>query len=117
MFDHDEPTTEELNEQNRALIEELQRLYDARAEDAESLARIRAKVLQNGAGPLPLSQPTPVIQRLPRSSQKRRPNEEPPMPITHPTWFQGKSWRRRLSVIAAAILVTVLVGSLVLLQA
>lgn len=116
MLDHDELTTEESNEQNRELIEGLQRVYDTQVEDAQSLARIRAKMLQNGAGSLPLTQPAPVIQLLPTSPQKRR-KKEPPMHIAHPTWFEEKPWQRRLSLIAAVILVAVLVGSLVLLLA
>src|SRR5579864_762711 len=99
MFDHDELTTEESNEQNRELIEGLQRVYDTQVEDAQSLERIRAKVLQNGAGSLPLARPASVIQLLPTSPQKRR-KKEPPMHITHPTWFEEKPWQRRLSLIA-----------------
>lgn len=110
----DKYTSEELNERDRLLIEQLERMYGTQDEDAQSLAHIRARVIQNSAGPLPFPQQTAAHEQSPARSRKRQ-TKETDMHSIHIISLREKPWQRRLSLIAAAFLIVILVGSLVLL--
>jgi hypothetical protein len=112
----DKYTTEELNGQDRPLVEQLERMYGAQSEDAQSLARIRTRIVQNGAGPLPFPQPTPATEQSPVQLRKQ-PTKETDMRFIRTIASREKPWQRRLSMLAAAFFVVILVGSLVLVLA
>ena len=115
MTERDTFTPEERDEQNRALIEQLRRMYTTHGEDAQSLARARVRLLQNSSEALPrspLSQPVPTIHPLPASSQRRREGKSK-MQFLHAALYERRSWQQRLATIAAVFFIVVIVGSLI----
>lgn len=108
--------SDELQDQDRPIVEQLERMYGTQAEDAQSLARIRARIVQNSAGPLPFPHPTLATEDTPVQLQRRR-TKETDMRLIRIITSREKSWPRRLSVLAAALFVMILVGSLVLVLA
>lgn len=114
----DKHTTGEISEQDQQLVQHLQRLYDTRSEDAQSLARIRERLLKISEGSLPISDPdqtttttTPLTTVKTRSQGTR----ETDMQFIRPTFDEKKTWLRPLSAIAAVLIVAIIVSSLALL--
>jgi hypothetical protein len=106
----------ELDEQDRQIAAYLQRIYDTRAEDAQSLARIRERLQKISTGTLPVSDPVTTPEAAPATRVRSRHTSGSDMPIRliHSTFREGKTWPSRLSVLAAVLLVAVVAGSLAL---
>jgi hypothetical protein len=108
----DRLTPDETSVQNQQLIQDLQRIHDTRAADAQSRARIRERLLKDHATAIPnvdhTSETTPEVKI--RSQRAKETNVKLIYSL-----YEKRSRRQRLSVIAAAVLVAVLIGSLVLL--
>lgn len=109
----DKFTSEQLDEQDRPLVEQLERMYGTQAGDAQSLARVRARIVRNSMGSLPFSRPASSSEHPAARSQKR-PAKEKDMRFMHIITAREKPWQRQLNLIAAAIFIVLLVGSLVL---
>lgn len=112
----DREAPEELDEQDRQIAAYLQSIYDTRAEDARSLARIRERLQKISAGTLPVSDPvtTPEAAPATRARSRHTRGADMPLRLTHSTFREGKTWPGRLSVLAAVLLVAVVAGSLAL---
>src|SRR5579884_516015 len=112
---NDEFAPEELSEQNEQLMRDLHRLYDSRAEDAQSLARIQQRLSKNSA--MPLNGKTSFYETSSILNSREpllRPGERGnAMHSISSRTSSGKVWRNRLSALAAVLLVALLVGSLV----
>lgn len=110
----DRQAPEELDEQDRQIAASLQRIYNTRAEDAQSLAHVRERLQEISAGTLPVSDPvtTPGTAPAARARSRHTGGAEMPLRPIHPTFREGKPWQRRLSVLAAVLLVAMVVGSL-----
>jgi len=110
----DREAPEELDEQDRQIAAYLQRIYDTRAEDAQSLARIRERLQKISAGTLPVSDPVTTSEAAPATRVRSRHTSGADMPFTliHSTFREGKTWPSRLSVLAAVLLVAMVAGSL-----
>jgi photosystem II stability/assembly factor-like uncharacterized protein len=91
MPNSDDFTPEEVNEQNRDLVRNLRSIYPSRPEDAQSLARIRGRLLQHD-----LYQQQTYKQRTQRGRSSNK---------------MGGDWQRRIGTIAAVLVTAVLVGS------
>jgi photosystem II stability/assembly factor-like uncharacterized protein len=127
MVNNDEMTSEERDQQNQRLLLALRRMYDTRNEDAQSLERIRERLLRNSesggrtsamAHPLaPTRGATTMLRGGGRTSAMAKAKPHPPAPDhprSYPGFREGWTWQRRLSTIAAALFVTLLVGSLII---
>src|SRR5260370_15480082 len=90
---------------------------DRRAEDAQSLERIRERLQKISTGTLPACDPVSTPEAAPAIRVRSRHTSGSDMPIRliHSTFREGKTWPSRLSVLAAVLLVTVVAGSLALL--
>ncbi len=108
--------SDELQDRDRPIIEQLERMYGTQAEDAQSLARIRARIVQNSKGPLPFPQFASSSEQSHARSQKRSAKENN-MSFMRVVTTREKPWQRQLNLIAAAIFVVLLVGSLILVVA
>lgn len=87
------------------LVHDLHRVYQPLAEsNARSLERVRARLAQHEA-------------RLQHSFPQRSPTKEAYMKTLLRTFSPGSAWRRGISVAAAVLVLTVLVGSMVTLFA
>ena len=92
---------EEGDKQHQHLVRDLRYIYRADSQKARQLARIQQRLL-NGEHPQPRHE-TPGIQQSLRHVKPTRP------PFT-----EARPWQRRLSIIAAALVVALLVSSLLL---
>lgn len=104
---------EERDQQNQRLLTTLQRIYDTRAEDAQSLERIRERLLRNSESTMKTGKQSPPP---PLGRNEFRPyitDGNMNKKASHPGFREGWTWQRRLSTIAAALFVTLLVGSLI----
>ncbi|HEX6110078.1 MAG TPA: hypothetical protein VFZ02_11760 [Ktedonobacteraceae bacterium] len=114
----DKHTTGEINEQDRQLVQVLQRIYDTRAEDAQSLERIRERLLTISAGSLPVSDhdlTTATTPPLRTEKARSQGTKKTNIRFIRSTFDGKKTWLRPLSTIAAVLLVAIIVGSLALL--
>ena len=111
MADHNERLPEERAEESQALIEELRRRYQPDAEDRASLAHIRARLLSGASSDK--REPLPLAPRLLSQKQGRTDSMNENLNGNGLGARERSSWGRRVSLIAAALLVAVLVGSLV----
>ncbi len=112
MHDQDQLVPEERDAQNSPLLNALHQLYDTRERDAQSLARIRTRLL-NEVPNLPAS--TPSIDEFSIRSSRRSKEREGKMDMFHFPTGETRGWSHRLSIIAAAVLVALVVGTLALL--
>lgn len=112
----DREAPEELDEQDRQIAAYLQRIYDTRAEDAQSLARIRERLQKISTGTLPVSDPVTTSEAAlaTRVRSRHTSGADTPFTLIHSTFREGKTWPSRLSALAAVLLVAVVVGSLAL---
>lgn len=110
----DRQAPEELDEQDRQIAAYLQRIYDTRTEDAQSLARTRERLQKISAGTLPVSDPvtTPEATPATRVHSRHTSGSDMPFRLIHSTFREGKTWPSRLSVLAAVLLVAMVAGSL-----
>ena len=109
METHDDFAPEELNQQNERLMQDLHRLYNTRAEDVQSLARIRKQLQKNNGKTLYESQSV----FAPAPPMVRRGEKENPMKIIGSRTSSGKVWQQRIGMLAAVLFVALLVGSLI----
>lgn len=100
----DRPTTHADDAQERELTAALQHIFDTRAPDAQALARIRERLIEVGAGPLPAS-PASIAD----IHQQRI--KGTPMRIVHTLTPATKTWKYYLQTIAAVLLVGLLLTS------
>lgn len=109
MVDSDKFTSGDEDERDRRLIQDLHRIYHAKVEDAQPLARIRKRLAESGANILYDSTRTPQQHDVLSINQERPGNVN----STHASFAEGKTWQQRTGGIAAVLFVTLLVGSLV----
>ena len=103
MTDTNELTPEEVDEQNRRLIQDLRRMYPTSAQVAQPLARVQQRLFHSGDGAQQDKVSTPPQLSL-RTRQARGRTVNP----------TGKAWQRRFGTLAAAIFAVLLVGTLIL---
>jgi hypothetical protein len=103
MLDHDQLVPEEMQEENQFLIADLSRYYETRDEDSASLARIRARLLQNTAASLPVADSAEISPFSRPLRARRRLNVVRPL-ARHPY----------LNSLVAALLLILLVSAFVL---
>lgn len=101
MADNEDFTPEEVNGQNKGLIQNLHNVYRSRPEDASSLARIRERLLQYDLH----QQQTNIV-----SMQRERPGH---MNSGSHRPHDGRTWQRPLSTIAAVLVTAILVGAFI----
>jgi photosystem II stability/assembly factor-like uncharacterized protein len=95
MANFEDFTPEEVNEQNRGLMQNLRNAYRNRHEDAQSLSRIRGRLLQHD---LYRRQTNRLRMQRERSGS-----------------MMSGTWQRRISTTAAVLVTAVLVGSFLVL--
>ncbi|HLH63902.1 MAG TPA: hypothetical protein VKV20_19665 [Ktedonobacteraceae bacterium] len=106
---HNDFTPEELSRQNEQLMQDLHHLYDTRAGDIQSLARIRT-LLQKHDVKTPYETQSVFT---PAPPLVRRGEKENTMKlIGFRSSSNGKVWQQRLGALAAVVIAAMLVGSL-----
>ncbi|MFL5660486.1 MAG: WD40/YVTN/BNR-like repeat-containing protein [Ktedonobacteraceae bacterium] len=104
MTDSNELLPEEGDEQHQRLIRDLRLMYSTEGQKAQHLARIHQRLINSDVSmPMQLHQGVPGGQR---SFRDIRP--------TRSTMGEGKPWQHRLSMIAATLVVTLVVSSILL---
>src|SRR5215471_17609216 len=98
MADFEDFTPEEVNEQNRDLLRNLRNVYQSGPADAQSLARIRERLLQQDVH----QQQTNILRM-----QRERSD------TMNSGTLKGKKWQRPVSMIAAVLITAILVGSFI----
>ena len=98
----------ERDEHNQQLIADIRHSYINR-EDKQSLTRIRERLVRNVAGSLPIPDPT---VKIPTQTTRSRQERSTDMHFIHTDFCEGKTRHQQLGTLAAAVLVTLLVGSL-----
>jgi photosystem II stability/assembly factor-like uncharacterized protein len=112
MPDFDELLPGETQEQDQHLIHDLHRMYHTDTQKAEQLARIRQRLLTNREGSAYDHESTQQRYMTPNMQQARMNNRS--MKQIRSSIIEGESWQQRFSTIAAVLIVTLLVGSLLL---
>jgi len=112
MPDFDELLPEETQEQDQHLIHDLHRMYRTDTQKAERLARIRLRLLTTRDGPTYDFESTQQRNMTPNTQQARMNNRS--MQQIRSTAIEGGSWQHHFSTLAAVLIVTFLVGSLLL---
>ncbi len=112
MADFDELLPEETQEQDQHLVHDLHRMYHTDTQKAEQLARIRQRLLTTRDGSAYDPESTQQRYMTPNTQQARTNNRS--MKQIRSTVIEGGSWQHRFSTIAAVLIVTLLVGSLLL---
>jgi photosystem II stability/assembly factor-like uncharacterized protein len=102
MADDDELLAEAASERDQRLIGDLRRMYRAEAGTAQHVARVRHRLLTHPDGTM--------HERVGSSLRHLPLNRQP----GNSTGSETRSWRPRLSTLAAVLFVGVLVGSLLL---
>jgi len=110
MVDSDKFTSGDEDERDQRLIQDLHRMYHTKVEDAQLIARMRKRLAESSASILYDSTGTPQQHHM-LSRQRERPDN---MSSTRASFAEGKTWQQRTGTIAAAVFVTLLVGSLVI---
>ncbi len=104
MADTNELTPEEVDEQNQRLFRDLRHIYPAQADVAPPLARIQQRLF-HGSNEIPGHD---ASARLPFWSPGTQPSK------ANAVNTQGWAWQRHGSQVAAAVVVVLLVGTLIL---
>ena len=108
MQNYDDFTPEEGSKQNQHLIQQLHRFYQINDADAQSHARMRERLL-TGSGQ------NEILSKF--SSEQERSgimlHNHSSSSLSSKSHGEAVTWQRRLSLIAAAVFVTLLVGSLI----
>jgi photosystem II stability/assembly factor-like uncharacterized protein len=110
MADFDELLPEEADERDQRLVRDLRRIYHTDTQTVEHLARIRQRLLAN--------EHSSVNDRVSMQQYNTPPNIQQVQTSTRDAkqarfaLIEERSWQRRLAVLAAALLVALLVGSL-----
>src|SRR2546421_9804811 len=111
MADTNELLPEEVDEQHQRLVRNLRLMYRADGQKAQRLARVQQRLLNNEGSlhPLPGNEARDIQQRAARATQAPPPHiRTTPAPTgdvkpTRPPIIERRPWRRRLSMIAAAL--------------
>lgn len=103
MIEHEDVMPTETEGRNQRLIEFLGKVYETRAEDAQSLGRVRARLL---AGKVPLPMRNAIDTGAPLRRQQGN-GEKGTGEL-----FLESGWRYRLNSLAAVLVAALLVGSL-----
>ncbi len=109
MVDSDKFTSDDEDERDQRLIQDLYRMYHAKVEDAELLARIRQRLAESSTSMLYDSTRTPQQHDV-LSMRRERPGN---VNSTRASFAERRTWQQRTGAIAAVVFVTLLVGSLV----
>jgi photosystem II stability/assembly factor-like uncharacterized protein len=109
MVDSDKFTSDDEDERDQRLIQDLHRMYHAKVEDAQLLARIRKRLAESSAGIL-YNSPKAPQQHDVLGMHRERPGN---VNSTRFSFAEGRTWQQRTGAIAAVVFVTLLVGSLV----
>jgi photosystem II stability/assembly factor-like uncharacterized protein len=109
MADSDEFTSGKGNEGDRRLVRDLHRMYRTGIEDAPPLARIRRRLAESNVSTLDSPSRTPQQHDMLSTRRDRSGNVNGP----HTSFSEEKTWKQRTATIAAALFVTLLVGSLI----
>ncbi len=104
MTDPNELLPEEADEQHQRLIRDLRLMYRADGQKAQHLARIHQRLINSDVSTHPL--PSHEMPNLQQSSRGVKP--------TRCTTVEGRSWQHRLNMIAAVLVASLLVSSLIL---
>jgi len=110
MADFDKLLPEEADEQNQRLMHDLRRIYRTDTQTVEHLARMRQRLLANDDSfvydheSMQQHDTPPTLQQAQSSAGNAK--------QTRFAIVEERSWRRRLGVLAAALCVALLVGSL-----
>src|SRR5258708_412399 len=104
MTDSNELLPEEGDEQHQRLIRDLRLMYSTEGQKAQHLARIHQRLINSD-----VSMPMQLHQGIPDGQRSFR-NVRP----TRSTMSEGKPWQHRLSMIAATLVVTLVVSSILL---
>jgi len=112
----DKHTNGGMNDHDQQIVLDLERMLDTRNEDAQSLLRIRERLLKLSEGSLPVSELdhtaiTPIKTVKVRSLSTNKTNKR----SIYSHFDEGRAWLQPLSAIAAVLMVAILVGSLALL--
>ena len=111
MADSDVFPSDKGNEGEQRLIQDLRRIYHTEVETTQALARLRSRLQARRLGRPDIHPYSQHRNRLP-TIQRSRPSEVdrqgPPS-----RFAEGPMWQQRSGSIAAAVLVTLLVGSLI----
>ena len=112
----DKHTNGDMNDQDQHIVLDLERMLDTRNEDAQTLLRIRERLLKLSEGSLPVSELdlkaiAPMKTVKVRSLITNRTNKR----SIYSHFDEGKGWLQPLSAIAAVLMVAIIVGSLALL--
>ncbi len=109
----DEFPSGEGDEREQRLMRDLRRMYHSEVEDAQSLARVRRRLEESRASDL--DGPASTAQRHDTLSMHR---EWPGIvKSTRSSFSVERTWQQRMGIIAAALFVTLLVGSLIVVLA
>lgn len=106
---------DEVNEENQHIIHYIRHVSNTAMQDGESLARIRERLLHASAGIVPVPRGTVVGEAPGISSSPLK--ERATARSVHPAPSSQKAWSRRVSLLVAAVLVALMVGSLATLTA
>jgi photosystem II stability/assembly factor-like uncharacterized protein len=109
MVDSDKFTSGDEDERDQRLIQDLHRMYHAKVEDDQLLARIRQRLAESSTSMLYDSTRTPQRHDIVSMHPERPDNRN----STRASFAEGKTWQQRTGAIAAVVFVTLLVGSLV----
>ncbi len=111
MPDFDKFPSGERDEQEQRLIEDLRRMFHREVETTQSLARVRSRLEASSTNRLDIHPSTQHRDEL-LSMQRAEPGQEGShgAPIR---FSQRMTWQQRTGPIAAAVFVTLLVGSLI----
>ena len=107
--------SDDTREQNAQIVPYLQRIYNTQAVDTRSREHIRERLLKLAASSLPISEEGTSLETTPAIAVQSQRTKEVNMQLIRSALHERKSWPQRLSAIAAAALVAIVVGALVLL--
>ncbi len=112
MAGFDELLPGEADGQDQRLTRDLHRMYHIDTQTAERLARVRQHLLTNRDGSVNDYESTQQLNMTPNTQPARINNRNVKLVRSTVPW-EG-SWQRRLSMVAAVLFATLLVGSLLL---
>jgi photosystem II stability/assembly factor-like uncharacterized protein len=106
MADSDKFSSSEGDERNQRLIQDLRRIYHTEGEHIQVLAHVR-KRLEDRQIAIPS---TPMTTRQQHGIQRERADH---MNSAHANFSESRTWQQSVGIIAAALFVTLLVGTLI----
>jgi photosystem II stability/assembly factor-like uncharacterized protein len=108
MTDSDEFTPGEGKEWSQRVIQDLHRMYHTEIEDAQPFARVRKRLEEGNASTLYNSTRTPQQHDILSTRRGRSGNKK----SARSSFSEGATWQQRISTLAAALFVALLVGTL-----